>query len=112
VDRFEILHFTEKIGPLDVPGEKLFQKIKKAQEFSKLFPNSRRPVMDILKSLSKMQVQSLDLESFASHRRKMAVLRVARTLADLDSSERIRNSHLKEAKNICLDSFSHLAHWN
>lgn len=111
IDRFEILHFTQQIGELTVSGKDLFEKIKKAFEFNQTFPNSRRPVGEILASLSMSQSQALNLEGEASHRRKMAVLRVARTLADLDLKEKIQMHHLQEAKLLCVESFSRLMNW-
>lgn len=111
IDRFEILHFTKGFSEASVSGDELFAKIKKAQDFSKSFPNSRRPTHEILQTLDAAQIQSLGFEELQSQRRKVAVLRVARTLADLDLSESIEREHLKEAKELCLNSFSHLAHW-
>jgi len=112
VDRFEILYFTRRIGDLEISGKELFQKIKKAQDFSKLFPNSRRPAGEILDTLTPLHLQAFEFEQQTSQRRKVAVLRVARTLADIDLDPEIQLKHIQEAKLLCLDPFSHLAHWN
>jgi magnesium chelatase family protein len=112
IDRFEILYFARGFSEASVPGELIFDKIKKAQEFSAVFPNSRRPGSEILESLEPTQVRLLRLEELSSQRRKVAVLRVARTLADLDLSHKIDKSHLDEAKNLCHDTFTKLAKWD
>jgi magnesium chelatase family protein len=112
LDRFEILYFTRCIGELVVSGKTLFKKIKKAQAFCQSFPNSRKPAVDILKTLSPGLLQTFEFEQETSQRRKMAALRVARTLADLDLSEQINLEHIREAKELCVRPFSDLAHWN
>ncbi len=112
VDRFEILHFTRGIGELKVSGKSLYKKIKKAQDFCQTFPNSRKPAVEILKGLSPGLLQAFEFEQQTSQRRKMAALRVARTLADLNLKEQIDADHIREAKEMCVRPFSELAHWN
>lgn len=117
VDRFEILEFTEKMGELKIPGEKVLEKVLRAQEFSDSLsdskkPSSRRPAAETLKGLSEIDFQLANWDQSSSQRRKMAVFRVARTLADLDLSEKIQTVHLDEAVWRSQIHFQKLVDWN
>lgn len=106
VDRFEILYFHHGIGELEISGEEMWKKISRAQEFADKraggFKDFFHPTAAVL----------WENEEFTSQRRKMAVLKVARTLADLDLSQAIRREHLKEALNLCVLPFDRLKRWN
>jgi magnesium chelatase family protein len=120
LDRFEILEFTKPIKKMEVSGEKLYQKISEAQNFSKIFfykdvangsfanSNSRRPFQEILKSVPAVILKLASSDEFTSQRRKIAILRVSRTRADLDLSSEVRSHHLDEAMIYCKDNFSRL----
>ncbi len=107
IDRFEILEFTQKIGELSVSGKELFGQIQKAQEFSK----SRSKEVHS-KLINPGLLKSVQLEEQVSHRRKQAVFRVARTLADLDFSEKICSRHWDEAILKCHIPFQQLMRWS
>lgn len=117
LDRFEILDFTSGIGDIsEVSGRQLLEKIKQAQEFSKLrskspLPNSRLSSVDLLAGFTSLEMKKMGFDEQVSHRRKLAVARVSRTLADLDLSEKIRNHHIDEAVQKCLNSFQRLKVW-
>jgi magnesium chelatase family protein len=115
VDRFEILEFTEKIGELKVRGTDLLTRIQKAQEFSKAaYPgpvNSKKAFHDIMKNLNPAARRIAELDEDSSQRRKLAVLRLARTLADLDFESVIKSCHLDEAILSARDHFKKLKRW-
>lgn len=106
VDRFEILYFHHGIGQLEVSGEQLWKQISRAQDFA----DSRQGAFKDF--FHPNAVVLWENESFASQRRKMAVLKVARTLADLDCSQTMNGEHLKEALALCVMPFDRLKRWN
>jgi magnesium chelatase family protein len=117
IDRFEILEFTNGIGNLEVDGESLLKRVRQAQDFSRSLQkedvkNSRKSFESLVKNLFSHQLQYANLDQQTSQRRKLAVLRVARTLADLDLSEMIRREHLDEAVIRCQVHFQKLLNWN
>lgn len=75
-------------------------------------PNGRLPLDSILENLSGLQRHFIDqaLQGY-SMRRKLAVLRVARTLADLDLSESLRNQHLDRAFQLAFEGHQLLANF-
>lgn len=117
VDRFEILEFTDSIGELEVSGQELFQKIAKAQKFSQIrsqnfLPNSRQSLDRILEKESSDALLAQSQKLSGSQRRKMASLRVARTIADLEFSEKIKMHHWDEAVQKCQVHFEMLRRWD
>ncbi len=115
VDRFEILSFTSQIGVLKIKGSDLLLRIQKAQEFSKAaFPgpvNSRKLFVDLVKGLPPKLLRMAELDENSSQRRKLAVLRLARTFADLEISGDIKSIHLDQALVLGRDHFSKLKRW-
>ena len=116
VDRFEILEFTEGIGQLEINGSALFERIQRAQKFSQEnlksdLPNSRKSIEDLSQGLPVTFLKHANFDEQTSHRRRLAVLRVARTLADLDLSEQIKVRHLDEAVLRCQVYFQKLINW-
>lgn len=115
VDRFDLIEFTDSIGELEISGDEILEKVQKAQEFSlKRSPhsNTRVPIEILSSWIDDGSVLSKALESESSQRRKMAYLRVARTLADLDLSEKIETEHWREAKERCHSYFIRLKKWD
>lgn len=115
VDRFEILHFTDGIGELKVSGLELFNKIQSAQKFSienGRFPNSRQTKEAVLGNDKNILAFQGSHQEQTSQRRKMAVVRVARTVADLDFSSRIKTHHWDEATQIGQVHFQKLRRWD
>ncbi len=118
LDRFEILEFTKPMHHLTRTGDEILEKVSQAQKFSKdLFKdsldnfkgvNARRPVLEILKTMKPEKWKLAGSEEMSSQRRKLAVLRVARTLADLELSAQIKTHHLDEAIKYCKTNFNRL----
>lgn len=101
VDRFDILHFHQSIGSLKVSGQEIFQQVQRAQRFESL-PGDLDPMA---KSIYEQQ-------DFSSQRRKTAVLRVARTIANLEMSQKIKTHHLKEAMGFSVQTFDRIKRWS
>ncbi len=115
VDRFEMIHFTEKIGALEIKGSDLLLSIQKVQEFSQAASpgpvNSRKTFSALHSALSPSAKRLAELDENASYRRKLAILRLARTFADLEFSGSIQNHHLDEAIVCGRDHFTKLKRW-
>ena len=116
VDRFEILIFTTQIGELKIKGSDLLLQIQKAQEFSEAaFPgpvNARKTFADLLKDWNPAMQRLAELDENSSQRRKLAVLRLARTFADLDLSAPVKSIHLDQAIVLARDHFTKLKRWD
>jgi magnesium chelatase family protein len=115
VDRFEMLEFSQPLRSLHVPGETVIRRVKEAQEFSeKIFgdglANARRELPKIMASFAP-GVAALVPPDFTSHRRRLATLRVARTLADLDLSSQVLERHLDRALEWTQTNFERLKRW-
>lgn len=102
VDRFEIIEFNTEIGNLENKGVDILARVEKAQKFSvdqfgHWKPNARRSFDEIFATLGPRVWNLASSEEMKSQRRKVATLRVARTLADLEQSSLIEVRHLKRA---------------
>jgi magnesium chelatase family protein len=110
VDRFTMLVFTDewRKSGFAVPVEEIFQGVQSAIEFRKkargqLLPNAQIPSSEFEQSLTDFQRQHLlDDATLPSRRRRDAVIRVSRTLADLEGSVSIENRHLDQANRLCV----------
>lgn len=109
-DRFALLHFTESFaGSADlISVETIRERVDRAIHFRKCergitIPNGWIDPESIAETLTPFQRREIlaDLP-LASRRRRASVLRVARTLADLDESEKIRETHLARAIHVCV----------
>ncbi len=113
-DRFCILSFShEWKNNGEVTLSEIKQKVTKAREFSqkKRFqevPNSKVYVSKIQSTYDEFLAGGGMPELFGSRRRFEAVLRVARTLADLDQVEKIGISHINKAMAYTVQPFSKL----
>lgn len=100
VDRFDILGFTSDWKSKQVDLEEVKEKVSQAYEFrmkrGQTQANSHLHSDQILESLSKTYRELLP-EDGGSQRRTRAVLRIARTLADLDQSNEIRIQDIRDA---------------
>lgn len=100
VDRFDILSFTSGWKQKEVRSEEIKIRIDAAYSFrqkrGQAYSNALLSLNQLMESLTPALVQLLPEEG-ASQRRKRALLRVARSLADLDQSEKIGREHIKEA---------------
>jgi len=115
VDRFEILEFTDGIGHLEISGLEILKKVQAVQKFSaenKRFPNSRQPLENLLLDQEEQKFFRKSVQAITSQRRKSALLRVSRTLADLDFSSQIKMHHWDEALQKCQTYFDQLRRWD
>lgn len=121
VDRFAIFTLTDDWSTKDKPGTRVhrdqirdevnraifFRQTKRAQNE----PNSRLTEAALEKWLGDFQMRFGLPEVLRSRRRRVAILRVARTLADLRESEKISNHDLDEAAALCVRTHSLLQSW-
>lgn len=101
-DRFEGLSFFRpREQKRSIPGHEILASVLKAQVFKEMRAEEESP-------------QEVPL-AFASHldglseRRRIALLRVARTLADLESQESVASRHFEEAYEMTVHRFARLA---
>ena len=111
LDRFDILAFSTqwKKGELSVPLESIYKKVMRAYEFrqkrkqSKV--NSCLSLQELESSLNPFLRKTQYISGVSSKRRKKAVLKVARTLADLSKEKEIKAQHIEQAKELSLIPF-------
>lgn len=120
VDRFQILAFTDRwrSETADVTLEETLACVKNGREFQLSrgeFGENRhwRPDQSELKRIGTETsgfsgVIARTLAGLGSERRRLSVLRVARTLADLDRSPDIREADLVEASRFAAENFQSL----
>lgn len=114
LDRFDVMAFSnewerEKTHTVD----SIFKKVVSAQEFAKLkrgqsFPNSFLNSGAVEKTIDEFIKDNLMPETGKSHRRKAALLKVARTIADIEQSEKIKAHHLQKATLYSVQPFQSL----
>ncbi len=111
-DRFQILFFTQKykdssgVSYLDI-----LRKVEKARNFRIQRAEIENCKMDresLVQQMDGFTYKHLMPKEFASRRRELSTLRVARSLADLDGSEIIQKQHLEEALDYTLRPFERL----
>ena len=111
-DRFQILAFSScwENQTKEVEIEKIQNQIQIATQFritsrGQNISNSKISI-DELNNLSDQQfVDNYFKIDFMSERRKLALKKVARTIADLESSERVRIQHLNEALSLTVSPY-------
>lgn len=99
-DRFQVMFFTTKLRDEEsLPGQKILERVERARAFQKKrrVCNARLEREELTSSIEPFLVKNLYVSESSSHRRELAVLRVARSLADLELSDRITKDHLEEA---------------
>lgn len=121
VDRFQILSFTDgwRAAGADVTLKQIYERVCVGRQFQaaargELGENRHwRPKESELKQLgaeaggfSRMIARTL--AGLSSERRRLSVFRVARTLADLDGSEAIREADFLEASRLAAENFQAL----
>jgi magnesium chelatase family protein len=104
VDRFSIFcfsnHWRKLESQIQVSSEDIFAAICKSIEFRKA--RGQKGVSDTLlaeeieKSFENNKLKKL-LPTFKSKRREIACLRLARTIADLELSEKIKTEHIEKS---------------
>ena len=115
IDRFQILGFssawesqTKEIETVDLNDE-----IKKSIEYRIAFrkqvtPNSKLSNLELAESMDHKFINDYYKLEFLSERRQLALKRVARTIADLEKSERVRIQHFNEALSLSVAPFQWL----
>lgn len=103
VDRFDILYFTQKLKGFSVSGQQLLEQIELGRSFQKERRSKGGAPEPIYQTL---------LEVWPSQRRKKAVYKVSRALADLDQSWEVQAPHLQGAMELCLHNFERLKRWD
>ena len=101
-DRFDIMSFSYNWdGKEEISAEEIYNPIIKAQEFQKkrkqINPNARLQWNELLMHLERPTHLAYLPEGGRSKRRHISILRVARSLADLDNSEKIQIKHIRQA---------------
>jgi magnesium chelatase family protein len=114
LDRAHILAFTgdwrEGRGVLSSAIKESVDRAKEMRERrGQLLPNARVAYESLAQGLDAFAREQIVARPFGSARRSMAILRVARTLADLDGSKQIETGHWSQAMRWCACSFERLA---
>jgi magnesium chelatase family protein len=113
LDRFQILHFTQNENKKNRTCS--FENIRKQVVHVRHFiskqnrsdENFRLPEPEILENFEVSSHWMDDMASW-SDRRRLATLRVARTIADLSTEKKIKNHHWREALNFTLTPYQKL----
>lgn len=116
VDRFDLLSYVEKIGKLEISGKDILGKVDRARKFSiqrygDWMPNSRRPLHQIFQTIRRDALRSAELDDMESQRRRVATIRVARTLADLEACGEIEPRHIQGALKWTKITYDQLSRW-
>jgi magnesium chelatase family protein len=118
-DRFAIIAYTDQWneGKKQTSVQAIIENVQSATEFRvqkrrQAEPNSRIGTTELRESLTAFQRQQILAPLVGqSLRREQAVLRVARTFADLRSSIGIGNEDLNKALQLCFHSHQLLDQW-
>ncbi len=111
LDRFQILAFSyEWSGKKEVYAPDLLPTVLKAQKFisetrKQNKPNSKLNLNELVGQLSIKAKGLFELKEFKSQRRKLATLRVSRTIADLEGSVSVEYEHINQAYKYCEGPF-------
>lgn len=112
LDRFEVATYTHLWSrEKSISLEEVFVRVRRAQKFAEetrnsKTMNSRLAMKDIENTIPEFIRTHLMPELPASQRRRQALLRVARTFADLDESKEVKSIHLERAKEMTIDPFN------
>jgi magnesium chelatase family protein len=118
MDRFQMIYFTS--GSIAQKGKNItqrevFERVMRAVEFQKrrgqLQMNAWAEIGEIEATVDRFVLNNLLPEKWSSLRRRQAVLRVARTLADLASEEMVLAEHLQQALVWTVHNFESLQRW-
>ena len=113
-DRFHILSFLSSSKEDMISAQRVQEKVKVMREFaetsrSQTSPNAYLQEDDILNTLNpKLKTQLPETLQNSSQRRKLSLLRVARSFADLHKSHKIESMHLKRAAELTVFGHSRL----
>ncbi len=111
LDRFDILAFSTqwKTGKLSVALKDIYQRVLRADQFRRERGqkkiNANLSLQELENSLSSFLKETQLSSGVSSKRRKKAVLKVARTLADLNEEKEVQARHIEQAKEFSLIPF-------
>lgn len=111
LDRFDILVFSTqwKAGRLTVPLKEIYQKVMRAYEFcqkrKQKDTNARLSLQELESSLSSFLKSTQFSSHISSKRRKKSILKVARTIADLNADTEIKAHYIEQAKELSFTPF-------
>ncbi len=112
IDRFQVLAFSScwENQKKEIEMESINDEIRGCIEFriaqrSQKIPNSKLSNEELLMSMEQKFINEYFKIDFMSERRQLALKRVARSIADLGLSERVRIHHLKEAFSLTVSPF-------
>jgi len=113
LDRFQMLTYSHKWGgEAKVSMEQIYDDIRKAQNFARIrgqgAVNAKLAQSQIEKEMDPMILTNFLPEFGSSRRRKASLLKVARSVADLDESLEIRPKHLEAAAEYTLYPFERM----
>lgn len=116
VDRFALLALTDEWERSKfVPVTEITESVARAIEFRKArgqtVPNSRLAPEILEEGLSEFDRTHILKSAARSRRRKSALLRVARTLADLRLSNKINSEDLERARALTVETHRTLEDW-
>ncbi len=106
LDRFDVVTFTHTWGYKKAATfAEIRDRVQAAQKFAlemrgQLKMNSRLSALEVEPLISPFALKNLLPDSLSSHRRRLSLLRVARTIADLAADEIVESRHLKQAEDL------------
>ena len=115
LDRFDILAFSNQWnkGKFSVALKEIYKRVMKAFHFRcnirrQKKVNSRLSFQELESSLSSFLRETQLSTGVSSKRRKKAILKVARTLADLNEEKEITAQYIEQAKELSLIPFAQI----
>ncbi len=115
LDRFHILAFSscwENQGK-EIKIDSIYKEVEKCIHFrienrKQEIPNSKLSIENLNHKMDSSMIDDYFKIDYLSERRKLSLKRVARSIADLDQSERIRLQHMNEALSLTVAPFQWL----
>ena len=109
LDRFDLLAFSKQWkGDKVTSLHSILEQVKEAQQFRKSVREQQVPngllTLNELEAMLDSNVKKV-LPQTSSHRRKRALLRVARTYADLHQHKNIKGSHIEHVYDFSMKNF-------
>ena len=113
LDRFDILSLSSFWrGPMEVSLDTLLEEVKLALEVRKkrkqTKPNARLQWEELSSQVDPFTLKHIMPSETGSKRRRIALLRAARSLADLDKREKINSKDIQQAAVFTLKPFNEL----
>ena len=112
LDRFQTLYFQSKLqGARKISGHQVWDEVQTAIEFrrsqGRKIPNGAVPIKSLVETFAP-GLTDIFPQSFTSQRRKSALIRVARTLADLRRKTLITVAEINDASDLAWHHFTQL----